>query len=88
MTPHDPAEVRTWLHGLGLEEAPERAMAPSGGAQLLQAGVGYHMKLAAFLALSRWLGKNLWENHPVFVLGLIYHKDRVMTFLDFFGGNG
>eukprot|EP00913_Durusdinium_trenchii_P022243 g20899.t1 len=29
--------VRTWLHGLGLEEAPERAMAPSGGAQLLQA---------------------------------------------------
>lgn len=32
-----PSEVRTWLHGLGLEEAPERAMAPSGGAQLLQA---------------------------------------------------
>lgn len=33
-----PAEVRTWLAALGLEEAPERAMAPClTGEQLLQA---------------------------------------------------
>lgn len=38
---HQSVQVRTWLHGLGLEEAPERAMAPSGGAQLLQVGAGW-----------------------------------------------
>ncbi|CAJ1424983.1 unnamed protein product [Effrenium voratum] len=34
-----PSEVGRWLQALGLEEAPERAMAsgPSGGAQLMQA---------------------------------------------------
>ena len=69
MTPHDPAEVRTWLHGLGLEEAPERAMAPSGGAQLLQ--VWMMLTLAAFSSwhLSRWLGKNDFGTIiPVFFL--------------------
>ena len=35
-----PAEVRTWLAALGLEEAPERAMAPClTGEQLLQAEI-------------------------------------------------
>lgn len=89
MTPHDPAEVRTWLHGLGLEEAPERAMAPSGGAQLLQVWMMGHWQLF-FLTLSRWLGKNDFGTIiPFFFLvGSFFFKDRGMIFFSLGRGNG